>query len=58
MATDCCNNKSNKEDFEKEIKKDIKITDYETKITKYDESEKSFIFKKFIFQQMNLFSLK
>ena len=38
MGTDCCNNKSNKEDFEKEIKKDIKITDYETKITKYDES--------------------
>ncbi len=45
MGSDCCNNKTNKEDFEKEIKKDIKITDYETKITKYDESEKSFIFK-------------
>lgn len=45
MGTDCCNYKTNKDDLEKEIKKDIKITDFETKITKYDESEKSFIFK-------------
>ena len=34
MGTDCCNYKTNKDDLEKEIKKDIKITDFETKITK------------------------
>ena len=45
MGVDCCKINSNKEEIENEIKKDFKISDFETKVTKIDESEKSYVVK-------------
>ncbi len=45
MGIDCCKIKSNKEELENEIRKDLKISDFETKVTKIEESERSYIFK-------------
>ena len=45
MGADCCNMKTNQEENDNEIKKDLKISDFETKVTRIEESEKSYLFK-------------
>ena len=45
MGVDCCKIKTFKEEVDNEIRKDLKISDFETKVTKVDENEKSYIFK-------------